>query len=410
VIRPLYHSKNLYLHADLPDEDPHIYCDQTRIREVIVNLLSNAGRFTDSGGVTLQGRISNGRLLISVTDTGPGISADNLKRLFEPFQQLDGSIRRKHGGSGLGLAISKRFVEMHSGEMWVESVVDQGTAVWFSLPVEPDIEVVIPGSTRWVNPAAIVEKRWRPFKAQLGDPLPRFVVMEEGKMVCKLLERYMDDIEVTPVHTLDEAVAVLSESPAQLLVINHPRAEELLHSIGSQARLPFGLPVMAFWLPGGHDFADSLGAARYLVKPVSQEMLLEAVKSTGKVRKVLLVDDNPEILQLYGRILSGSPGKYRVLRASNGQQGLDLLRQHKPDVMILDLIMPEMNGFQVLQVKQADPALSAIPVVLITAQDPSGLPRVSEVVTLTREGGFSVRSLLDLAHSIGVHGEGGGVG
>jgi signal transduction histidine kinase/CheY-like chemotaxis protein len=408
VIRPLFVSKVLYLEANLPEEDQRIYCDGTRIREVIINLLSNAGRFTEKGGVGLRASIKGNDLVIAVRDTGPGISVENQKKLFEPFQQLDSSIRRQHGGSGLGLAISKRFVEMHGGQVWLESTVGVGTTVYFSLPLPiPDPDLSKGASvTRWFNPHETYVPRDRPSKAPHQTPSPRCLVLEEGNMVRRLFERYLGDVEIVPVTDIDRAVSELNKSPAQLLVINHRQGAEILNSVSSRNRLPLGMPAIAFWLPGGRDYADEMGVFRYLIKPVTKEMLLGTLEKLGDgIQSVLLVDDNPEVLQLFGRILASAQRGYRVWRASDGQQALEMLRKRKPDVMILDLIMPDVNGFQVLKEKGNDPSIRETPVIVITAQDPSGMPKMSDTVSVSREGGFSSRDLVDLVRFLGLNAE-----
>jgi signal transduction histidine kinase len=126
AVHALYESKGLYLHINVPENLPPVFCDSTRIHQVLLNLLSNAGRFTAHGGVQVQAQHDHDHVIVTVTDTGSGIAADAQEKLFEPFQQLDGSIRRTHGGTGLGLSISKRFVEMHGGRMWLESGVCGG--------------------------------------------------------------------------------------------------------------------------------------------------------------------------------------------------------------------------------------------------------------------------------------------
>lgn len=404
VIQPLFNSKGLYLKADLPEQDEEILCDQTRIREVIINLLSNAGRFTEQGGVCVKAHLDDDMLTVAVSDSGPGIAPEDQQRLFEPFQQLDGSIRRKHGGSGLGLTISKRFVEMHGGKMWLESLPGTGTTFFFSLPVgalrEPP--PAASGAARWVNPYSAVEARQRPFRAPDGGVVPRCVVLEEGDLAAHLLNRYLEVVEVAPARSPAEALDLLAESPAQLLLINHPRAAELLEAVFASERLPFGLPVIGFWLPGSADMAASLNVEEYLIKPVTQASLLGAIQRvSGPVATVLLVDDNPEVLQLFGRILASSETKYVVLRASDGQRALEMLRERRPDLMVLDLVMPEVNGFQLLLQKAADERIRTIPVVVVSAQDPAGVQKINRQITLAREGGFTPRDLLDLVRSSG---------
>jgi CheY-like chemotaxis protein len=166
------------------------------------------------------------------------------------------------------------------------------------------------------------------------------------------------------------------------------------------------MPAIAFWLPGGKDYADEMGVFRYLIKPVTKETLLGTLEKLGDgIRSVLLVDDDPEVLQLFGRVLASAQKGYRIWRASDGQQALEMLRKRKPDVMILDLIMPDISGFQVLKEKENDPSIREIPVIVITAQDPSGMPKVSDTVSVSREGGFSSHDLLDLVRFLGLNAE-----
>ena len=136
AVRPLFKSKGLYLSCEVDRDLPPVFCDPTRIREVLLNLLGNAGRYTERGGVLVRVWQELGELLTSVQDTGPGIAPTEIDKLFQPFQQLDGSIRQRFGGSGLGLSISKRFIELHGGKIWVESQPGTGTTFSFRLPIE----------------------------------------------------------------------------------------------------------------------------------------------------------------------------------------------------------------------------------------------------------------------------------
>jgi CheY-like chemotaxis protein len=140
---------------------------------------------------------------------------------------------------------------------------------------------------------------------------------------------------------------------------------------------------------------------RYLVKPVTREMLLSTLEDLGEtVESVLLVDDKREVLRLFSRMLSSAEKDYRVLRATNGRRALSLLRQRKPDLMLLDLIMPGMDGFQVLQEKSRDASIRDIPVVVISSRDPDEGPIVSDTLTVTRGGGIGLRDLVDCIQSV----------
>ncbi len=393
AVRPLFESKGFYLKTEVPPDLPPVFCDSTRIRQVVINLLSNAGRFTEQGGVLIHVERQENTVVVSVSDTGPGIAPEHQEKLFAPFQQLDGSIRRSHSGSGLGLSISKRFVEMHDGKMWLESEVGVGTTIYFSLPLEAPLSTVgAGGAQRWFSPYHQYEKRTRRSKAPTSDVIPpRFVLLEEADTMRRLFDRYLDDVEVASVRDVASAIRELSHSPAQALVVNAPSFQEMPELSG----LPYDTPAVTCWVPGGDEAAHRLGVVRYLVKPVTRETLFATLEGLGKdMETVLLVDDKPEVLQLFGRMLSSADHGYRVLRATGGQQALDLLRERRPDVMLLDLIMPGMDGFQVLQEKSQDPLIQDIPVVIISATDPSGEPIVSDTLTVTHGGGLSVRSLL----------------
>ncbi len=213
AVQPLYLSKKLYLSTDLPDDELKIFCDGTRIREVTLNLLSNAGRFTDQGGVVVRARREMGNLLVSVTDTGPGIAPVDQQRIFEPFQQLDRALHHRTGGSGLGLSISRRFVEMHDGKMWLESELGRGTSFHFRVPIEPLVSgsVGVSGASRWVNPYMdrVYEVRNRPFQAPQPEYTPRLVIVEQGESLAHLLTRYMDQVEFTSFPSMKDA-AILS--------------------------------------------------------------------------------------------------------------------------------------------------------------------------------------------------------
>ena len=402
-VRALFESRGLYLEAEVSSDLPPAFCDGTRIRQVVLNLLSNAGRFTERGGVRVKAQHEKGELLISVSDTGPGIVPEDQEKLFEPFQQLDSSIRRRHGGSGLGLCISKHLVEMHGGNMWLESGIGKGTTFYFTLPPTTSPSAAATGDDimRWFNPDYQYEARTRRFKAPMPDPISRFVLLEKEDSLLKWFDRYADAIEIASVRDMEDAIAALTHSPAQALIINAPSLQEVTGSIDRLTNLPYGTPAVSCWVPGEDEAARRLGVVRYLVKPVTREVLLSTLEDLDKdVESVLLVDDQREVLRLFSRMLSSAERGYRVLRATNGQRALSLLRQRKPDVMLLDLIMPGMDGFQVLQEKSQDPSIRDIPIVVISSRDPGGEPIVSDTLTVTRGGGIGLRDLLDCIQSV----------
>lgn len=397
TVSPLFQAKSLHLHAELAPDLPALFCDKTRIRQVLINLLSNAGRFTETGGVTVRARVCDRQVVVSVIDTGPGIGPEERERLFEPFQQLDSSIRRKYGGSGLGLNISKHFVEMHEGRIWLESEPGQGSTFHVSLPVEtPQYAAALsPGSRRSVSPFHEYYPRTRMRVAKIPHVGRRYVVLDQGSTLPRLLRRYADDVEIDLAKTPAEAVALLTEAPAQALVVNSASRTEEGSLAALAGALPYDTPVFACWLTSD-DSVHQLGIARYLVKPVGSAVLLEAVRALPPpIRTVMVADDEPELLRLFTRTLAGAPEQYRVISASDGVEALTLLRESRPDALILDLWMPHMNGFELLRAKETDALIREIPVIVVSSRNPSSQPIVSNQLVVARSGGLSMRNLLD---------------
>jgi signal transduction histidine kinase/CheY-like chemotaxis protein len=406
VVVALYKSKGLCLEKEFPSNLPLAFCDSTRIRQVVINLLGNAGRFTEHGGVKVNAWCEMNDLVISVADTGPGITPENQEKIFEPFQQADSSIRRKHGGSGLGLTISKRFVEMHGGKMWLKSEIGKGTTIFFSLPleiVETSDSHEKSTAMRWFNPYEDVtmKLRTRRSRAPLPIVIPRYILLEEGETLQRLFKRYLNNIETVLIKDINEAMEELGKTPAQALIINSPPDRESPIPLDQISNLPYHTPAMICWVPGEDEAVRSMGVVRYLIKPISRETLISSLATLGEdVEDILLVDDQADVLQLFTRMLLSAGRKYNVIQASSGLRALSLLRKRHPDVMVLDLIMPGMDGFQILKEKNQDPTIRDIPVIVITSRDPMGDPIISRTLTVTRSGGLSIQELLNCIQSI----------
>jgi signal transduction histidine kinase/CheY-like chemotaxis protein len=411
VVQGLFNTKGLYLRVELPETLPQVFCDQTRIRQVIINLLSNAGRFTTRGGVTVSCQEEKDHLVVSVADSGPGIAEEDQKRIFEPFQQADNSIRRNYGGSGLGLTISKQFVELHGGKMGLASQPNQGTTFFFTLPLNPSLDEEEAHAQQRVRRGLVPDDetgyrlRTRPSKAPPIQVAPRMVVLEKEQSLQRLLNRYLGDTEVVSTHSLPEAAEALGHSPAQALVVNLPPFEELSSETLSIA--PFGTPVISCWIPGEVEAASQLGVVQYLMKPLTRERLLAVLDDVsaqvgrpGGFKNILVADDEPDELHLFARMLESDPRGYRVLQAANGRRVLEMLRSRKPDLLLLDLIMPVMSGFQVLEEKRRTPVIRDIPVIVISSRDPLGEAVTSNTIRVSHNGGFSTSHLLQIIQAV----------
>ena len=337
-VRGLYQSKGLFLEFSLQEDLPQVFCDCTRIRQVIINLLGNAGRFTKVGGVTVRTRQVGNQLEISVSDTGPGIQPEDQKRIFEPFQQLDNSIRREYGGSGLGLTISKQFIEMHNGKMWLDSQSKRGTTFYIALPIATASTIEFAGKDgsdvlqasqdmrRSMIPGDELgySLRTRPSRFSAPNIAPRLLVVEKERTLERLLTRYLPEADIVITATLSDAIANIAYTPAQAIIINYPPFETISES--DLASIPFFTPVISCWLPGEVSAAEQLGVAHYLVKPLTHDRLLEVIATLPDqlglekpIHTILVVDDEPDELHLFARMLESDSQAYAILQATNGR-------------------------------------------------------------------------------------------
>jgi CheY-like chemotaxis protein len=253
---------------------------------------------------------------------------------------------------------------------------------------------------RWFNPYFQYEAPSQP--ANLPAPVfkRRYVLVENEDNLHRLLNRYVENLEVVGVRRIEEGIREVRHSPSQALILNTPASLDdpaLQESLG---RLPFGTPVISCWLPGREEAARRLGVVDYLVKPVGREDVLNALGRVPGAKRVLLVDDEPEILRLFVRMISSADASFSMIQAMNGRRALQLLRSRKPDVVLLDLVMPEMDGYQVLEEKSRDPEIRDIPVIVVSSQNPNGEANVSKMLSITRGDGLSIRELLTCIQSI----------
>lgn len=398
VVSALFDKKRLSLTASIDADIKPVFCDRTRIRQVILNLLSNAGRFTEQGGAHVEVRMHDSETVcVSVSDTGPGMEPQQLDRVFEPFRQADESIRRRYGGTGLGLAISKRFVEMHGGKIRLESEIGAGTTATFTLPTQPMVDSARPDPSdakRWFGPYHEYTPRDRRSRAPAIDARPRVVVVEQGRVLSHLISHYIEGLEPIRVATLEEAARMVDSQAAVAVCINE--APTPANGAGQQTlRMSFDIPIFSCWIPEPRAAYGEMGAQDYLVKPISRTDILNSVaRIAPTAHSILLADDDPEARQLFGRALASAGRNYMVLHAGSGNAALTLLRERQPDLLLLDLMMPDKDGFAVLEAKAQDPTIRTIPVIIISARDPQREPTVSKTLEVTRPGGLSARDLM----------------
>ncbi len=356
----LVKDKPIALHREIPADLPTVRADAMRIRQVLLNLLSNAAKFTEQGSITVKAEVITGpnghpEVMVHVIDTGPGIAPEDQKKLFQPFSQVDASPTRKTGGSGLGLSISSHLVQMHGGRIGVNSAPGQGSDFFFTLPVF----------------------RMRA-ESSSKAPAERRVILsidDDPNVIC-LYERYLHPQGYDVIPLSDPARAV--EQARQLkpyaitLDIMMPGYDgwRVLRELKANEDTRH-IPVIICSIVEEQEKGFSLGAADYLVKPILEDDLLNALdrlNGDGSIRDVLIIDDNPDDLRLMGQMIAHSH-RYRPILAQGGIEGWNAIQTSPPHAVILDLFMPEMDGFVILEKMRASETLRHIPVVTITGGD-----------------------------------------
>jgi GAF domain-containing protein/DNA-binding response OmpR family regulator len=345
-----------------------IHADQTRFRQALLNLASNANKFTENGTVTisaLQQEI-DGRewVTVAVTDTGIGMNAEQMSRLFQEFSQADSSTTRKYGGTGLGLAISRHFCRMMGGDITVDSEPGKGSIFTIRVPRIVEIQRTVPP-----------EQRLAPALVDAGAAqVPRILVVDDDATVRELVARHLERAGFTVATAKGgrEALRLARElrPAAMTLDIMMPDLDgwTVLAAMKGDPSLA-GIPVVLMTIVEEKNRGYALGAADYLVKPVDRGKLVETLRNIcgSAAGRVLLIDDDDVVRRAVRLALE--PIGWHVTEAENGLLALDSLSASRPDVIILDLMMPKMDGFEFLDELRARPAWRDIPVVVITAKD-----------------------------------------
>jgi signal transduction histidine kinase/DNA-binding response OmpR family regulator len=387
AVARLFEARGLTVCSTVGSDLPPLFVDRTRIRQVLINLLNNASRFTVTGGATISAIQSGGNAIVRVADTGVGIAPEDIPKAFEEFRQLDGSTRRPHDGSGLGLAICQRFVEMHGGAIWAESQLGQGTTFSFTLPLIENVA------------SATLRPEWETWVRlpQLADEAAQRVVVliNQDPRIDRLFARYLDGYRVLPARDEAEALRLFAQTTVHGVVLTTSPDAPVEESLRRLHETPRNVPVVACSLPSSASMGEHLGVADYLVKPISSERLLETLsRVTSRARTILVVDDDPEMVRLLARMIRSRSHRYQVIRAYGGESALALLAERRPDVVILDLVMPVVDGYAVLREMRGREEFRSIPVIAITARSYEAETVAAGALEITREGGLSLRELM----------------
>lgn len=374
----LVKDKPVRLHQEIEADLPQVWGDEFRSRQVLLNLVSNAAKFTAQGSITASAfRVEeNGcpMVQLSVTDTGIGIPVDKQESIFEAFSQVESSTARQYEGTGLGLPIAKSLIEMQGGRIWVVSEPGVGSTFSFTLPTsQPKVETPEepPVATEIAEQVAQAIEQ-----AEAPQPNQRIILAIDDEMsIVNLYRRHLvrsgyEIIGGGPEEA--EELAITYQPRVILLDVNMPRLSgwDVLARLKDRDET-FEIPVIICSVETDKERAFRLGAADYLVKPIEEQTLIQTVKRVELERdrrKILIIDDQPDSIRLVRDALAADE-RFVIIEAVGGAQGVDMVNHHWPDLIILDLRMPEMDGFAVLDQLQSNPDTATIPVLVVTADD-----------------------------------------
>jgi signal transduction histidine kinase/DNA-binding response OmpR family regulator len=394
--QPLIAKKGNSLALDCPVDIGTMHADATKVRQMLLNLLSNASKFTEKGTITLRARRlpDDETIELAVIDTGIGMTPEQLSRLFQAFSQADASTASKYGGTGLGLAISKQFAQMMHGDITVTSTAGVGSTFTIRLPATvatKKLKVVNQGSPRLTRSPFPDEKR------------PKILVVDDDKDIRTVITEILDQsgYEVFTAASGQQGLDLATQINPHLIILDlmMPGMDgwTVLTKLQHKSSLT-DTPVIILSGASGLEMAMSLGAAAVLSKPVDARQLTAEIAeqlSPLPTSYVLLVEDDADSRTLITRLIEGEGLNSRA--AINGNAALRILKQGIPAMIVLDLKMAGMNGFELLEVISKNPVWSKIPVVIVTSMDLTAEMRdylLPRTVGILAKGRFSREDLL----------------
>lgn len=385
IVEDLFRSGPVRLEVDIAPDMPVVDIDRTRMRQVLLNLLNNALRFTTEGYVRLNARQAGDEVIISVSDTGPGIPAEKQPFVFDEFYQVDLSLRRQHQGAGLGLAISKRFVQAHKGRIWVESCPGQGSTFFVALPA--------PG-----HPPSLPPHLPHLQEAQWPEPRPALVLVDPDPALGALLERHLAEYNIVQLqNTADLAGTIALHHPRAVICNSSPE-----ESHGRPDFPPVPVPYIECSLPSQAWISRELAVTACLTKPVTAQQLIGEIERLNGIKDVLIIDDDRGFGHMVELFLKTPGRQFNVRLAYDGERGLLAARSRRPDLVLLDLGLPGMDGFQVLAELRSTPETARIPVIVLTASSYADdlLKRRGQQMVVYRSDGLAFEEVLHCLRAI----------
>jgi CheY-like chemotaxis protein/nitrogen-specific signal transduction histidine kinase len=361
TVEPMIKSERLQLGKALEADLPPIFSDEDKVKQILMNLLSNAVKFTREGSVTVTARRQNGMVTVAVADTGIGIPEDKLELIFEEFRQVDSSIARTYGGTGL--SISRRLARLLGGDLTVQSRNGAGSTFTVTIPLGA-------GLTQLAMSATELPGCDKP--AHQPDTAKVVLAIDDDPDVIYLLRENLAEAGYHVVGALSGREGLQKARELRPLAITldilMPQQDgwQVLHELKVDATTR-AIPVIVLSIVDNKALGYRLGACDYLMKPFDRETILAALAHAPPQQGCLLVvDDDPHVVDLVGQLLEGEP--YEIMSVADGEAALEAIAHRRPDVILLDLLMPRMDGFALIEQLQQAPLSQQIPVIVLTAK------------------------------------------
>jgi len=367
---PLLEKNNNQFDVKCPDNLGTMHSDQTKVRQTLFNLLSNACKFTSNGviGLEVERQTSEGKdwIIMRVRDTGIGMTPEQMSRLFQPFTQADSGTTKKYGGTGLGLAITRRFCNMMGGEISVESEYGKGTVFTVRLPAKTERKIV----------EQAVEA---PQVTTVSSPPPegssRVLVIDDDPVVHDLLKRFLEREGYSVFGAMNgkDGIRMAKEFRPDVITLDVMMPEMDGWAVLSALRADpevWDIPVVMLTMVDNKNLGFSLGASDYLTKPINREQLnrtLGKYRHKSKSEQILLVEDDKMVRGALKMLLERDG--WLVMEAANGREALNLLQNKTPALIITDVTMPEMDGFELIGELSRNKDWQLIPVIVLTGME-----------------------------------------
>ncbi len=381
TFEPMVKAKGLKLYVELEDNLPPLYVDPLRLRQILTNLLSNAVKFTHEGWVRLKavrvmvrdglgdtmsfparGWLEDGQWVVfSVADTGIGIPVEYQADIFDEFRQVDSSPTREYEGTGLGLAITKKLVEIHHGRIWLKSAVGEGSTFYVALRTEMAPEDA--------QPQPETQDVCGEGKGDL------VLIIDDDPEAADILATYLEDAGYRTRVASDGRAGIEMARALKPVVITVDIMMPEMDGWEVIERLKMydetsSIPIVVVSIVNNRPLGFSLGVSAHVRKPISRDELLDAMRRVCRAspeKPILVVDDNPDDIEILRAFLEGEG--FKIETCSGGEEAIAWLRSNKPGLVLLDLMMPHVSGFDVLGFIRGREDLADVPVIIVSARE-----------------------------------------